>query len=81
MSQHNNLVAMEIINEQLITLSIDTEHLAMALQAVQTNDLQSKGIINAVIIALFSNVALTTDMSEQMDSVLSNQPFGGVSYE
>ncbi len=81
MSQHSDLISLEVINEQLITLSIDTEHLAMALQAVKTNDLQSKGVINAVIIALFSNVALTTDMSEQMDSLLSSQPLGGAHYE
>ena len=72
---------LEYINEQLITLSIDAEHLAMALQAVKTNHLQSKGIINAVIIALFSNVAMTTDMSEQLDSLLSKRLIGGNYYE
>ena len=72
---------LEYINEQLITLSIDTEHLAMALQAVQTNDLQSKGIIQAVIIALFSNVSMTTDMSEQLDSLLSKRLIRGDYHE
>lgn len=81
MSNDNHKLSLEVINEQLITLSIDTEHLVMALQAVQTNNLQSKGIINSVVIALFSNVALTTGMSEQMDSLLSNQPLGGAHYE
>lgn len=81
MRNHNHSVSLEVINEQLITLSIDTEHLAMALQAVQTDNLQSKGIINAVIISLFSNVALTTDMSEMMDGLLSSQALGGAYYE
>ena len=81
MSQHNHTISLEIINDQLITLSIDTERLAMALQAVQTNDLRSKGIIQAVIIALFSNVELATDMSNQLDSILSNQPIGGAYHE
>lgn len=81
MRNHNHSVSLEVINEQLITLSIDTEHLAMALQAVQTDNLQSKGIINAVIISLFSNVALTTDMSEMMDGLLSSQSLGDAYYE
>ena len=81
MRNHNHSVSLEVINEQLITLSIDTEHLAMALQAVQTDNLQSKGIINAVIISLFSNVALTTDMSEMMDGLLSSQSLGGAYYD
>ena len=43
MSQSNDRLlqiadTLEHINEQLILLSIDTEHYAMALQAVQTND-------------------------------------------
>lgn len=77
MRNHNHSVSLEVVNEQLITLSIDTERLAMALQAVQTDNLQSKGIINAVIISLFSNVALTKDMSEMMDGLLSDQSLGG----
>ena len=62
---------LEHINEQLILLSIDTEHYAMALQAVQTNDPVSMGIIQAVIAALFRDSLFATDASEQMDSVLS----------
>ena len=81
MSNDNRNMILEIINEQLITLSIDTEHLAMALQAVKTDDLQSKGIIQAVIIALFSNVSMTTDMSEQLDSLLSKRLIGGDCHE
>ena len=62
---------LEHINEQLILLSIDTEHYAMALQAVQTDDPISKGVIQAVIAALFRDSLFATDPSEQMDSVLS----------
>jgi hypothetical protein len=43
----------------------------MALQAVQTNDPVSMGIIQAVIAALFRDSLFATDASEQMDSVLS----------
>ena len=62
---------LENINEHLVLLSIDTEHYAMALQAVQTNDPVSSGIIQAVIAALFRKSSFATDASEQMDSVLS----------
>ena len=76
MSQSNDRLlqiadTLEHINEQLISLSIDTEHYAMALQAVQTNDPVSQGIIQAVIAALFRDSLFATDASEQMDSVLS----------
>lgn len=76
MSQSNDRLLqiadmLEHINEQLILLSIDTEHYAMALQAVQTNDPVSMGIIQAVIAALFRDSLFATDASEQMDSVLS----------
>jgi len=76
MSQSNDRLlqiadTLEHINEQLILLSIDTEHYAMALQAVQTNDPVSMGIIQAVIAALFRDSLFATEASEQMDNVLS----------
>ncbi|WAI87537.1 hypothetical protein SC65A3_00998 [Psychrobacter sp. SC65A.3] len=76
MSQSNDRLlqiadTLEHINEQLILLSIDTEHYAMALQAVQTDDPISKGVIQAVIAALFRDSLFATDASEQMDIVLS----------
>ena len=76
MSQSNDRLlqiadTLEHINEQLILLSIDTEHYAMALQAVQTNAPVSMGIIQAVRAALFRDSLFATDASEQMDSVLS----------
>ena len=76
MSQSNDRLLqiadmLEHINEQLVLLAIDTEHYAMALQAVQTDDPISKGVIQAVIAALFRDSLFATDASEQMDSVLS----------
>jgi len=84
MSQSNDnllLIAdpLESVNECLILLSIDTEHYAMALQAVQTDDPVSAGVINAVIAALFKSSLTATDASEQMDSVLSLPEIGGQS--
>ena len=63
--------ALEGINEHLILSSSDTEHYAMALQAVQTDDPISTGVIQAVIAALFRDSLFSTDASEQMDRVLS----------
>ena len=76
MSQSNDKLlqiadTLESINEHLVLLSIDTEHYAMALQAVQTDDPISKGVIQAVISALFRDSLFATDASEQMNSVLS----------
>ena len=76
MSQSNDKLlqiadTLEGINEHLILLAIDTEHYATALQAVQTDDPVSKGVIQAVIAALFRHSLFATDASEKMDSVLS----------
>ena len=86
MSQSNDRLlqiadTLEHINEQLILLSVDTEHYAMALQAVQTNDPVSMGIIQAVIAALFRDSLFATDASEQMDSVLSMPEMEVTRYE
>ena len=86
MSQSNDRLlqiadTLEHINEQLILSSIDTEHYAMALQAVQTNDPVSMGIIQAVIAALFRDSLFATDASEQMDSVLSMPEMEVTRYE
>ena len=86
MSRSNNRLlqiadTLEHINEQLVLLSIDTEHYAMALQAVQTNDPVSMGIIQAVIAALFRDSLFAIDASEQMDSVLSMPKMEVTRYE
>ncbi len=76
MSQSNDRLlqiadTLEGINEHLVLLAIDTEHYAMALQAVRTDDPVSKGVIQAVIAALFKGSIFATEASKQMDSVLS----------
>jgi len=62
---------LEHINERLVLLTLDTEHLLMALQAVQVDCAVSKGVINAVIMALSGNAAISEDLSDQLDSLLS----------
>ena len=71
---------LEHINEQLILLTIDTEHLMMALQAVQVDCAVSKGVINAVIMALSGTTAITEDLSDQLDGLIS-APQGVTSHE
>lgn len=72
---------LEYINERLVLLSIDTSHLSMALQAVQTDDPVSKGVVNAIMTSLFSNVALINDLSEQTDGLLSLPQMEVIDYE
>lgn len=86
MSQSNDRLlqiadTLEHINEQLVSLAVDTEHYAMALQAVKTNDPVSMGVIQAVIAALFRDSLFATDASEQMDSVLSTPEMEVTRYE
>lgn len=71
---------LEHINEQLVTLTIDSEHLAMALQAVKVDCTVSKGVLNTVIIALSSNAAISEGLSSQLDGLLS-APQGVESHE
>ena len=72
----NNQIAvsadhLELINERLVLLTIDTGHLVMALQAVQINCAVSNGVIKAVITALSGNANTCEDISDQLDSILS----------
>jgi hypothetical protein len=71
---------LEHINDQLVMLTIDSEHLAMALQAVKVDCTVSKGVLNAVIIALSSNAAISEGLSGQLDGLLS-APQGVASHE
>lgn len=64
---------LEYMNEQLVMLAIDTEHLAMALQAVQTDDVIFSGVLNAIRIALCSNAASAQDLSDQLDKLLTSK--------
>lgn len=60
------------INQHLTSSSIDTEHYAMALQAVQTDDpvSRSRSVIQAVIAAFFRESLIAADTSEQMDMLI-----------
>lgn len=72
---------LEVVNERLITLSIDTEHFAMALQSVQTDNPIASGVIQAVITALFSNSVLATELSEIMDGLITMPELEVMRYE
>ena len=72
---------LESINEQIVLLSIDAGHLAMALQAVQVDCAVSGGVINAVIMALSDNAATTEDIADQLDGMLSAPQAEVVSHE
>ena len=80
MSQSNDileprLVAVDsyylsVINDRIQDLSNDSEHLAMALSAISTDDDTSRGVIVAVRSALLANSELATILSEQMDGLI-----------
>ena len=80
MSQSNDileprLVAVDsyylsVINDRIQDLSNDSEHLSMALSAINTDDDASKGVIVAVRSALLANSELATILSEQMDGLI-----------
>ena len=72
---------LEVIHEQLVLLSIDTGHLVLALQAVQVDCAVSGGVINAVIMALSGNAAISEDISDQLDGMLSAPQAEVVSHE
>ena len=69
-------VQLEHINERLVLLTLDTEHLSMALQAVQVNCEVSRGVLNAVIMALSGNAAISEELSDQLDGILTAQARG-----
>ncbi len=80
MSQSNDileprLVAVDshylsVINDRIQDLSNDSESLAMALSAINTDDDASRGVIVAVRSALLANSELATILSEQMDGLI-----------
>ena len=81
MSQSNDileprLVAVDsyylsVINDRIQDLSNDSEHLAMALSAIHTDDDTSKGVIVAVRSALLANSELASIVSEMMDGLIT----------
>ena len=81
MSQSNDileprLVAVDsyylsVIDNRIQDLSNDSEHLAMALSAISTDDDASKGVIVAVRSALLANSELASIVSEMMDGLIT----------
>ncbi len=61
---------LSVINDRIQDLSNDAEHLAMALNAIHTDDDASRGVIVAVRSALLANSELATILSEQMDGLI-----------
>ena len=80
MSQSNDileprLVAVDsyylsVIDDRIQDLSNDAESLAMALNAINTDDDASKGVIVAVRSALLSNSELGSIMSEMLSGLI-----------
>ncbi|MBK3392541.1 hypothetical protein IQ457_01070 [Psychrobacter sp. M9-54-1] len=80
MSQSNDileprLVAVDsyylsVIDERIQDLSNDSEHLAMALSAINTDDDASRGVIVAVRSALLANSELASIVSEMLSGLI-----------
>lgn len=69
---------LESISEQIVLLDIDTGHLAMALQAVTTDNPVSNGVINAVITALRAASKSLEGITEELACMLTTEPQEGV---
>ena len=61
---------LSVIDNRIQDLSNDSEHLAMALSAISTDDDASKGVIVAVQGALFHSSQLASDISEMLDKLI-----------
>jgi len=80
MSQSNDileprLVAVDsyylsVINDRIQDLSSNSESLAMALSAINTDDDASRGVIVAVKSALLANSELASIVSEMLDGLI-----------
>ena len=80
MSQSNDileprLVAVDsyylsVIDNRIQDLSNDSEHLAMALNAINTDDDASRGVIVAVRSALLANSELASIVSEMLSGLI-----------
>ena len=71
---------LEQIFEQVVLLDIDASQLALALQAVQIECAVSRGIVQAVIMALSGIAATSGDISDQLSGMLS-APQGVIDHE
>ena len=61
---------LSVINDRIQDLSNDSEHLAMALNAINTDDDASRGVIVAVRSALLANSELASIVSEMLSGLI-----------
>ena len=61
---------LSVIDDRIQDLSNDSEHLAMALNAINTDDDASRGVIVAVRAALFANSELASIVSEMLSGLI-----------
>ena len=61
---------LSVIDEQIQSLSNDCESLAYALNAIETNDLASEGVITAIRAALFANSEQAENLSIDMGALI-----------
>lgn len=61
---------LSVIDERIQDLSNDSEHLAMALSAINTDDDASRGVIVAVKSALLANSELASIVSEMLSGLI-----------
>ena len=61
---------LSVIDDRIQDLSNDSEHLAMALNAINTDDDASRGVIVAVRSALLANSELASIVSEMMSGLI-----------
>ena len=72
---------LSVIDDRIQDLSNDSEHLAMALSAIITDDDTSKGVITAIRAALLSNSELASIVSEQMSALILQPRVEVISHE
>lgn len=61
---------LSVIDDRIQDLSNDSEHLAMALNAINTDEDTSRGVIVAVRSALLANSELASIVSEMMSGLI-----------
>ncbi|MFK3989630.1 hypothetical protein ACI2JM_04860 [Psychrobacter sp. NPDC064578] len=61
---------LSVIDDRIQDLSNDSEHLAMALHAIHTDDDASRGVIVAVRSALLANSELASIVSEMLSGLI-----------
>lgn len=69
------------INDMAQTLSNDTESLITALNAINTDDDTSKGVITAIQGALFNSSQSASDISDMLDQLILQPQVEVLSHE